>query len=113
VEQRFFLNRVNGYRRGLSIIKDVKDAAIVAAHPTNPELTRADNTTPLTIIAAYSGVRKLFIKQHLVHQPAPPLIIAYPHFPFRGMRTELFGPVQNLDNAHDFVYNGRETISKR
>jgi hypothetical protein len=62
VEQRFFLNRVNGYRRGLSIIKDVKDTTIVSAHPTNPKLTRTDNTTPLTDIAAYPEVRKLFIK---------------------------------------------------
>jgi hypothetical protein len=72
MEQRFFLNWVNGYRGDLSVIKDIKDAAIVSAHPANPEFARPDNTTPLAYIAAHPRVRKLFIKQSLRHMPTPP-----------------------------------------
>jgi hypothetical protein len=67
MEQGLLLDRVNSYRRDLSIVKHTKDAVVISTYPTNARFARANNTTPLANIAAHPRPRKPVIKQRLSH----------------------------------------------
>jgi hypothetical protein len=72
VEEGLFFYGVGGSGRNEGIVQVIEDAALIPLHPADAVLALIDTAAPLAGAAPDSGIRQLFEKHSLMHNPSSP-----------------------------------------